>query len=101
MFGIGLAELAVIAFVGVVVFGPERLPEFARQAGAVARKATRMARSARDGLREELGDDYADLELRDLDPRAIVGRHIADALADDDEGGGNGRARADGAERDI
>ena len=72
MFGVGLPELAVIAFVAVLVFGPDKLPDFARQAGRMARKMREFAHQARDELREELGPEYADLNLRDLDPRAIV-----------------------------
>jgi sec-independent protein translocase protein TatB len=80
MFGVGLPELAVIAFVAVLVFGPDRLPEFARQAGRMARQLRQFAHQARDELREELGPDYADLNLRDLDPRTIVRKHIIDAM---------------------
>ena len=80
MFGVGLPELAVIAFVAVLVFGPDRLPEFARQAGRLARQVRGFANQARDELREELGPEYADLDLRDLDPRAIVKKHIYDAM---------------------
>ena len=86
MFGVGLTELAVIAFIAVLVFGPDRLPDLARQAGRFAKTASRMARNARDELREELGPEFADLELQDLDPRAIVRKHIMEAMADDDEG---------------
>ena len=87
MFGVGLSEIAVIAFIAVLVFGPDKLPDLARQAGAMLRKARSFANAARDELRTELGPDYADLELRDLDPRAIVRRHIVEAMedADDDE----------------
>ena len=85
MFGIGFGELVVIIFLAVLVFGPDRLPELAKQAGQFARKMRNFANNARDELRAELGPDYADLELRDLDPRTIVRKHIAEALAEDDE----------------
>lgn len=85
MFGVGLSEIAVIAFIAVLVFGPDKLPDLARQAGAMMRKARGFAVAARDELRTELGPDYADLELRDLDPRAIVRRHIVEAMADAEE----------------
>lgn len=82
VFGIGLPEFALIAFVAVLVFGPDKLPELARQAGSFLRKAKAFAVTARDELREELGPKYADLELQDLDPRAIVRRHIVEAMED-------------------
>jgi sec-independent protein translocase protein TatB len=85
MFGVGVPEIAVILFVAVLVFGPDKLPDFARQAGRMARKAREFAHEARDELREELGPEYADLDLRDLDPRAIVRKHIMEAMEDDDE----------------
>lgn len=84
MFGVGLAEMALIAFVAVIAFGPDRLPVLAKQAAIMLRKARAMANSARDEIRDELGPDYADLELRDLDPRTIVRRHIIEAMEDED-----------------
>lgn len=85
MFGIGFSELVVIAFLAVLVFGPDKLPELARQAGQFARKLRGFANQARDELRSELGPEFADLELRDLDPRTIVRKHIAEAMAELDE----------------
>jgi sec-independent protein translocase protein TatB len=84
VFGIGLPELAVIAFVAVIVFGPDRLPEFARQAGRFVRQLRGLAQTAQTQLREELGPEYADLKLADLDPRAAIRKHILEAMEDDD-----------------
>lgn len=80
MFGVGLSELAVIALVAILVFGPDKLPELAKQAGQMVRTVRDFANSTRDELRTELGDEYADLELRDLDPRTIVRKHVIEAM---------------------
>ena len=85
MFGIGFGELVVIAFLAVLVFGPDKLPDLARQAGRLVRELRKFATNARDELRSELGPEYADLELTDLDPRAIVRKHIAEAMAELDD----------------
>lgn len=83
MFGVGLTEMAVLAFVAVLVFGPDKIPDLARQAGAIIKRFRAIANSARDDLRNELGPEYADLELRDLDPRTIVRKHIMEAMEED------------------
>jgi sec-independent protein translocase protein TatB len=84
VFGIGLPELMVIAVVAVVVFGPDRLPEFARQAGRFVRQMRNLAQSAQTQLRDELGPEYADLRLTDLDPRQAIRKHILEAMEEDD-----------------
>ena len=84
MFDVGLLELAVIALVAVVVLGPDKLPDLARQAAQLLHRARGLAHNARDELRNELGPEYADLQLRDLDPRTIVRKHITEAMAEVD-----------------
>ncbi len=84
MLGVGLPELMVILVVAVVVFGPERLPEFARQAGRLVRQVRNLAQSAQSQLRDQLGPEYADLKLTDLDPRQAIRKHILEAMDDED-----------------
>ena len=85
MFGVGLPEMAVIAVVALLIFGPDRLPEFARQAGRMVRQVRHFSQAARDDIRAELGPDYADFELRDLDPRRAVRRYINEAWDETDD----------------
>ncbi|HET9858501.1 MAG TPA: sec-independent translocase [Nocardioidaceae bacterium] len=85
MFGVGLPEFLVIFVVAILVFGPDRLPDFARQAGRFLRQMKNFTTAARDDLRNELGPEFADLELSDLDPRKAVRKHILEAMEDDDE----------------
>jgi sec-independent protein translocase protein TatB len=84
MFGIGLPEIAVIIVVAVIVFGPDRLPEFARQAGRLVRQVRQFTQAARDDIRGELGPEFADFELSDLDPRKAVRKHILEAWESDE-----------------
>lgn len=85
MFGVGLPEMAVIALVAVIVFGPDRLPDYARQAGRMVRQLRKFAQAAQQDLRDELGPEYADLKLTDLDPRQAIRKHILEAMEDDDD----------------
>ena len=84
MFGIGLPEVAVILVVGILVFGPDRLPEYARQAGRMLRQLRTFAQAAQNDLRSELGPEFADLKLTDLDPRVAIRKHILEAMDADD-----------------
>ena len=85
MFGIGLPELMVIVVVAIVVFGPDRLPDFARQAGRLVRQVRQFTQSARDDIRAELGPEFADFEITDLDPRRAVRKYIEDAWDESDD----------------
>lgn len=78
MLGMGWPEMGLIAVVAMLVFGPERLPGMARQAGSFVRTAKRALDQAKDDLGRELGHDLSGVDLKDLDPRAVVRRAIED-----------------------
>lgn len=76
MFNVGPMELAVLAIVGLIVLGPDKLPELARDAARIIRSLRDMATGAREQLKEELGPEFADLDLRSLHPRTVVQRAL-------------------------
>jgi sec-independent protein translocase protein TatB len=81
MFGMGVPEIAVIMVLALLLFGPEKLPELAKQAAGMIRTVRKMADNAKNDLGRELGEDFSDIDLRSLDPREIVRRNFLD---DDD-----------------
>jgi sec-independent protein translocase protein TatB len=74
----GVPEIAVIVVVALLVFGPEKLPEIAKQAGGFVRTLRQMADNAKNDLGREMGQDLSHLNLRDLDPREVVRRTFLD-----------------------
>ena len=88
---VGWSELLVLAVIGLVVFGPDRLPKAAADAARMLRQLRQMAKSASSDLKAELGPEMADLDLASLHPRRIVQSAIWD---DDDDVPVTGRRRA-------
>ncbi|MDQ1710797.1 MAG: sec-independent protein translocase protein TatB [Frankiaceae bacterium] len=66
---LGWPEIAVLALLGLLIFGPERLPKVAADAGRLIRELRKMARGVTTDIRSELGVDLD--ELRKLDPRRM------------------------------
>jgi sec-independent protein translocase protein TatB len=82
MFNIGPLELMVLAIVGLIVLGPDRLPGLAKDAARMIRTLRELATGARTQLRDELGPEFADVDLRNLNPRTAISRVI---LGEDEE----------------
>lgn len=82
MFDVGFGEAAVLAVLALLIFGPERLPQLARQAGNALRQLRAMANNARNDLQAGLGPEFKDLDVQDLNPRSFVRKHLWD---DEDE----------------
>ena len=57
MFDIGMGELGLLAIVGLLVLGPERLPRVARTTGVLLRKARQSWASVRADIERELAAD--------------------------------------------
>ena len=67
VFGIGLPEMAVIAAVALLVFGPKRLPEFGRTLG----KTLKGFQSASKEFEREINKAMADPEAEGDQVKAL------------------------------
>ena len=79
-FDLSMWKLLVLGLIAVVVFGPDRLPEIARDAARMIRQLRALAQTARNDLKAELGDTVGDFDLADLNPRTFVRKHLLDDL---------------------
>ncbi len=81
MFNIGPMEFVLLVAIALIVFGPERLPELAKDAGRMLRALRDVAQGARTQLNSELGPEFADFDLSSLNPRTAIKNAL---LGDDD-----------------
>jgi sec-independent protein translocase protein TatB len=77
---LGWSELVVLVIIGLVIFGPDRLPKAAADAAKMLRQLRSMARNATADLKAELGPEMADLDLASLHPK----RFVASVFEDDE-----------------
>lgn len=80
MFDIGAGEFIALAIIALIVLGPEKLPRYAAEAARVLRRVRQVANEARADVRRELGPEFDDLSLRDLNPRTMVRKHLLDPI---------------------
>lgn len=80
--GLGWPEVAVILLLALFVFGPERLPGLAQDAGRALRRLRGHLKGLRDELTSELGPEIGELDLASLHPREFVRKHL---FEDDDQ----------------
>lgn len=88
MFDIGIGEILILAVLGLLVFGPERLPKAASDAARMLRNVRSMASSARKDLADSAGMDFSDAkdamnEISQFHPRRMMRGIFED---DDDDG---------------
>jgi sec-independent protein translocase protein TatB len=83
VFGLGWFEVAALVVIALLVFGPEKLPQAAAQAGRTLRNLRRMANNAKDDLQAGLGPEFADFDPSDLNPKNFVRKHLTADLEDD------------------
>jgi sec-independent protein translocase protein TatB len=82
---VGPFELLVLAVVGLIVLGPEKLPGLAKDAARMLRTLRELSTGAKLQLREQLGPEFADVDLASLNPRTALSNFL---LGGDEANGG-------------
>ncbi len=73
---VGPFELLVLAIVGLIVLGPEKLPGLAKDAARMLRTLRELSTGARLQLRDQLGPEFADVDLASLNPRTALSNFL-------------------------
>lgn len=83
-FGIDMEKIVIILVVAALLLGPEKLPRYAELLAKFTVRARDWLNGARSRVKDEMGEDFDDIEWRKLDPRQYDPRRIIrDALLDD------------------
>ena len=86
MLDIGAGELVALAVIALIVLGPDKLPRYAADAARFIRQIRKMANDARAEVTKELGPELGGLGLKDINPRALVRKHVLEGTGLDDLG---------------
>jgi sec-independent protein translocase protein TatB len=84
IFGLTIEKLLLIGLVAALILGPERLPKYAEALAGLTKRAREWVTVAKTRVRDEMGEDFDDVDWRTLDPRQYDPRRIIrEALLDD------------------
>lgn len=80
MFDIGIGEIVIVAIIGLLIFGPERLPRAAADAAKWLKQMRSMASGARKDLADSAGIDFGDTvkSLQEFHPRRMAASFLND-----------------------
>ena len=79
-----IEKLLVLGVIAALLVGPERLPRYAEALAHWTTRAREYLRTAKTRVKEEMGEDFEDVDWRTLDPRQYDPRRIIrEALLDD------------------
>ena len=83
---LNFTKLLVLGVIALIVFGPDRLPAMAAQAGRAVRELRKLMDGAKSELQENLGPEFSQLsqlDLADLNPRRFVRKHLIEEITGD------------------
>ncbi|MER5417746.1 sec-independent translocase [Streptomyces virginiae] len=75
---IGALELVTIVVLGILVFGPDKLPKVIQDVTGFIRKVRAFSDSAKHDIRSELGPEFKDFEFEDLNPKTFIRKQLTE-----------------------
>ncbi|MGZ9933190.1 sec-independent translocase [Streptomyces sp. NC-S4] len=75
---IGALELVTIVVLGILVFGPDKLPKVIQDVTGFIRKIRAFSDSAKQDIRSELGPEFKDFEFEDLNPKTFIRKQLTE-----------------------
>jgi len=84
MFNIGAGEILGLFVIGVILVGPDKLPNLAADVARILIKVKKLAQTATNELKDNLGPGYEDLQVKDLHPKTFIKKHIGDVIDKND-----------------
>jgi sec-independent protein translocase protein TatB len=76
-------KLLVLGVIALIIFGPDRLPAMAAQAGRALREVRKLLDGAKSELQENLGPEFSQLDITDLNPKTFVRKHLMEEITGD------------------
>ncbi|GAA5028604.1 Sec-independent protein translocase TatB [Microbacterium fluvii] len=82
--GITIEKLLLLGVIAALIIGPERLPRYAEGLARMTHRVRDFLSSTKTRVKDEMGEDFDDVDWRSLDPRQYDPRRIIrEALLDD------------------
>jgi sec-independent protein translocase protein TatB len=100
-FDLSFTKLIVLGVIALIVFGPDRLPAMAAQAGRALRELRRLADGARSELQDSLGPEFSQFDITDLNPKQFVRKHLMDEFTGDGNVLGRSADAGNGVSRPV
>lgn len=75
-FDMGAFELLTLVVLGVLVFGPDKLPKVIQDVMGFIRKVRAFSDNAKEDIRKELGPEFKDFDFQDLNPQTFVRKNL-------------------------
>jgi sec-independent protein translocase protein TatB len=76
MFGLTFDKIFIVGIIAAFLIGPARLPEYSAKLARLVKGVRALASEAQSRLKDEVGEEFDDLDWKKLDPRQYDPRNI-------------------------